>query len=80
VILLVSALAVVVLPRQFFMGWRRRAIRTTSIARFGLAAYIATMAAMILPIALAGLVALPRDALPDLFVLRIPLPVTWAGR
>jgi hypothetical protein len=29
------------------------------------------MAAMILPIALAGLVALPRDAAPDLFVLRI---------
>jgi signal transduction histidine kinase/Na+/proline symporter len=73
VILLVSALAVVVLPRQFFMGLAQaRDPHDLHRARFGLAAYIATMAAMILPIALAGLVALPRDALPDLFVLRIP--------
>lgn len=73
VIALVSAMAIIVLPRQFFMGLAEaRAVDDLPRARFGLAAYVAAMAALVLPIALAGLVALPADASPDLFVLRLP--------
>lgn len=73
VIGLVSAMAIIVLPRQFFMGLAEsRVPADLPRARFGLAAYVATMAALVLPIALAGLVSLPADASPDLFVLNLP--------
>ena len=73
VIALISALAVVVLPRQFFMGLAQaRGPHDLRDARWGAAGYIAAMAVLIVPIALAGLVALPGDGTPDLFVLRLP--------
>ncbi|NML92181.1 PAS-domain containing protein [Novosphingobium olei] len=73
VIGLISALAVLVLPRQFFMALAE-AQQPSDLprARFGLAAYVAIMAALIVPIAAAGLVALPNSASPDLFVLELP--------
>jgi Na+/proline symporter len=81
VILLVSALAVVVLPRQFFMGLAQaRDPHDLHRARFGLAAYIATMAAMILPIALAGLLRCRAMPCPICSCCAFPLLVTWAGR
>ncbi|KUR76910.1 PAS-domain containing protein [Novosphingobium sp. FSW06-99] len=73
VIGLVSALAVVVLPRQFFMGLAQaHGAHDLRDARLGAAGYIAAMAVLIVPIALGGLVALPGDGTPDLFVLRLP--------
>ena len=58
VIALISALAVVVLPRQFFMGLAQaRGPHDLRDARWGAAGYIAAMAVLIVPIALAGLVA-----------------------
>lgn len=73
VISLISALAMLVLPRQFFMGLAEaRDPHDLHRARFGFAAYIAAIALLIVPIALAGMVALPGDVAPDLFVLRLP--------
>jgi signal transduction histidine kinase/Na+/proline symporter len=73
VISLISALAVITLPRQFFMGLAEaRDPQDLRRARFGAAGYLAAMAVLIVPIALAGLIALPSDAAPDLFVLRVP--------
>jgi len=73
VIMLISALAVVVLPRQFFMGLAQaRDPHDLRDARLGAAGYLAAMALLIVPIALGGLVALPGDAAPDMFVLRLP--------
>jgi signal transduction histidine kinase/Na+/proline symporter/CheY-like chemotaxis protein len=73
VIAAISAMAVLVLPRQFFMGLSEaQHVDDLARARVGLAGYIAIMAALVVPIALAGLVALPPDAAPDLFVLQLP--------
>lgn len=73
VISLISAAAIVVLPRQFFMGLAEaRAPHDLAQARFGFAGYLAAMALLILPIAWAGLVLLPAGAAPDLFVLSLP--------
>lgn len=69
----ISAMAVLVLPRQFFMGLAEAQHPEDLVrARHGLAGYIAVMAALTIPIALAGLVALPGAAAPDLFVLQLP--------
>ena len=74
VVTLVSAFAVLVLPRQFYMGLTQaHSVTDLSNARKGLAAYLMVMAALIVPIALAGLVALPETAPPDSFVLLLPL-------
>lgn len=73
IIMLLSAFALVLLPRQFFMALAQaRDPHDLARARHGAAAYLAAMAAAIVPIALAGLVLLPADASPDLFVLRVP--------
>lgn len=73
VIGLVSAMAVIVLPRQFFMGLAEaQEIDDLPRARLGLAAYIGAMALLVVPIALAGMIALPPGEVPDLFVLQLP--------
>lgn len=73
IITLVSAFAVLVLPRQFYMGLvEARSARDLPNARFGLASYLVVMAALIVPIGMAGLVALPAGASPDSFVLMLP--------
>lgn len=82
VIGVISAMAILVLPRQFFMALAEaQAPDDLPRARFGIAAYLAAMAAVILPIALAGLVALPAQASPDLFVLALPdaAGARWIG-
>lgn len=74
VITLISAFAVLVLPRQFYMGLTEaQGVEDLGRARKGLSAYLLMMAALIAPIALAGLIALPADASPDSFVLLLPL-------
>lgn len=73
VIALVSAFAIIVLPRQFYMGLAEaHSARDLPRARVGLALYILAMAALVVPIALAGLVALPSGTSPDRYVLLLP--------
>ncbi|WP_255406271.1 PAS-domain containing protein [Novosphingobium sp. CF614] len=73
VILLISATAIITLPRQFYMGLvEAREPGDLRRARFGLAGYIGLMAVLVLPISLAGIGALGHDASPDNFVLGLP--------
>ncbi|WP_116970276.1 PAS-domain containing protein, partial [Blastomonas sp. UPD001] len=73
VIFLISAMAIVALPRQFYMGLvEAQDSGALHRARFGLAAYLAIMAIMALPIALAGASLVQADTGADLYVLQIP--------
>lgn len=74
VIFLISTMAIIALPRQFYMGLAEaQAPRDLVRARFGLAAYLAAMALLVLPIALAGIVTLGPDISADLYVLDVPM-------
>lgn len=80
VICVISAFAIVVLPRQFYMGLAEaHSSRDLPNARLGLAAYVLAMAALVLPIALAGLVALPPGVPPDSYVLLLPQSSGYQG-
>ena len=70
---LISAMAIIVLPRQFFMAIVE-AQRSDDLARarFGLAAYLGAMAMVVIPIALAGTAMLGKGVPPDLYVLQLP--------
>lgn len=73
VIALISAFAIIALPRQFYMGLAEaHSPGDLPRARWGVSLYVIIMALMIMPIALGGLVALPADASPDSFVLMLP--------
>lgn len=73
VIFLISTMAIIALPRQFYMGLAEaKGPRDLVRARFGLAAYLAAMALLVLPIALAGIVVLGPGVSPDLYVLTLP--------
>lgn len=73
VIFLISTMAIIALPRQFYMGLAEaQGPRDLVRARFGLAAYLAAMALLVLPIALAGIVAVGPSVSPDLYVLALP--------
>lgn len=73
VIFLISLMAIIALPRQFYMGLvEAHDSGSLGRARFGLAAYLAVMAIMALPIALAGASLAPGDAGADLYVLQVP--------
>ncbi len=74
VIMLISALAIIVLPRQFYMGLvEAQSPDDLPRARLGLAAYIAAMALLVLPIALAGTIVLGGGIAADRYVLALPL-------
>ena len=74
VIMLISALAIIVLPRQFYMGLvEAQSPDDLPRARLGLAAYVAIMAALVLPIALAGTIVLGSGTPGDSYVLALPL-------
>ncbi|MDE2435135.1 MAG: hybrid sensor histidine kinase/response regulator, partial [Sphingomonadales bacterium] len=74
VIALLSAFAIIALPRQFYMGLvEARAPGDLVRARFGLSAYIAVMAALALPIALAGVSLFGPAIAPDRYVLQLPI-------
>jgi signal transduction histidine kinase/Na+/proline symporter len=76
VIGLIAALAIIGLPRQFYMGLvEARGPGDLVRARFGFAAYIALMAVLVLPIALAGLTILPSATTPDVYVLALPAAI-----
>lgn len=73
VIFLISTMAIIALPRQFYMGLAEaQGPRDLVRARFGLATYLAVMALLVLPIALAGIVAVGPTVSPDLYVLALP--------
>lgn len=73
VIFLISLMAIIALPRQFYMGLvEAQDAGSLGRARFGLAAYLAVMAIMALPIALAGASLAQGGAGADLYVLQIP--------
>ncbi len=73
VILLISATAIVALPRQFYMGLvEAREPRDLVNARFGLAGYLLLMAVLVVPITLAGLAVFGPGVPPDTYVLQLP--------
>ncbi|MET0241456.1 MAG: PAS domain-containing hybrid sensor histidine kinase/response regulator [Sphingobium sp.] len=73
VIFLVSIMAIIVLPRQFYMGLvEAQEPAALGRARWGLAAYLGMMALTVIPIALAGASLMHGPAMPDLHVLQIP--------
>jgi len=73
VIFLISGMAIIALPRQFYMALvEARGGDDLPRARFGLAGYIALMALMVLPIAMAGSGVLGPGVAPDLYVLQLP--------
>jgi Na+/proline symporter/ActR/RegA family two-component response regulator/nitrogen-specific signal transduction histidine kinase len=71
---LLSAAAIVCLPRQFYLGFVEApdpgALRR---ARLPFIAYLVVISVMVLPLAAAGLALLPPGTRPDLFVLALPL-------
>ncbi|HQV02250.1 MULTISPECIES: PAS-domain containing protein [unclassified Novosphingobium] len=73
VIALISATAIIALPRQFHMGLvEAREPSDLSRARPGLIGYLGLMAITVLPISLAGISVLGTAAPPDSFVLALP--------
>ena len=73
VISLISATAIIALPRQFYMGLvEAREPRDLVRARYGLAGYLGLMAMLVVPISLAGLGVLGSEIAPDGYVLRLP--------
>ena len=73
VIALLAAFAIIILPRQFYMGLvEARQPDDLLRARFGLAAYVAIMAALVIPIAIAGVTMLGSGVSPDQYVLELP--------
>ena len=73
VIVLISATAIIALPRQFHMTLvEARDPGDFGRARFGLIGYVGLMAVLVLPISLAGIGLLGAGARPDSFVLEIP--------
>mgnify|MGYP001764893423 CR=1 FL=1 len=74
VISLLAAAAILALPRQFYMGLvEAREPDDLVRARFGFASYIAVMAILVVPIALAGIVVIGSGAAPDQYVLTLPI-------
>lgn len=73
VIFLIAMPAIIVLPRQFYMGLVEARHPDDFVrARFGLASYLAVMALVVLPIALAGVISLQPDISVDWYVLELP--------
>ncbi len=74
VISLISATAIITLPRQFYMGLAEAQSPVDLVrARFGLASYLAIMALLILPIALAGITLARPGTSADFYVLDLPM-------
>ena len=71
---LLSALAILCLPRQFYVGViEARGPDAVARARWPFIAYMVVISLLVLPLALAGMTLLPSDAEPDLYVLAVPL-------
>lgn len=80
VLCLISAMAIISLPRQFYMGLTHAADPSDlPRARFGFAFYLVGMALLVLPIALAGVLYLPGGDTMDLYPLLLPSVSSGAG-
>jgi len=74
VIALISATAIITLPRQFYMGLAEAHNPTDLVrARFGMAGYLAAMALLVVPIALAGIALARPGTSADFYVLDLPM-------
>lgn len=74
VIFLISATAIITLPRQFYMGLAEAQNPSDLVrARFGLAGYLGAMALLVLPIALAGITLARPGTSADFYVLDLPM-------
>ena len=79
VVFLLSLTAIIALPRQFYMGLvEARRPDDLVRARGGLALYLAMMAALVIPIALAGSMVFGPGTSPDLYVLQLPASEGYA--
>jgi Na+/proline symporter/signal transduction histidine kinase len=73
VVMVISAMAIIALPRQFYMSLVEAQQPDDFVrARIGLAGYLAAMALLVLPIALAGTMLLGQHVEADLYVLALP--------
>ena len=73
IIFLIATMAIIALPRQFYMGLvEARDPDDIVRARHGLALYLGAMALLVVPIALAGIVVLDPAIAPDVYVLQLP--------
>ncbi|PLK27507.1 PAS-domain containing protein [Novosphingobium sp. TH158] len=73
VIFLISTMAIIVLPRQFYMGLAEaQSPDDLPRARLGLAAYLLAMALVVIPIALAGTTEIGSRESADVYVLLLP--------
>lgn len=71
---LLAGLAVFCLPRQFQVSFvESGGAERTDLARWVMPLYLALFAMLVIPIAAAGILMLPADTNPDLFVLLLPL-------
>lgn len=76
VVMLLSAAAIVCLPRQFYIGViEASAPENARRARWPFAGYLALTAVVVLPIATAGLAIIGPATTPDLYVLGLPAAV-----
>lgn len=72
-IALLSLAAIIGLPRQFYMGLvEAQEPDDLPRARLGFAAYLAAMALLVVPIALAGIITFGSAMPPDLYVVEVP--------
>ncbi len=80
VICLISTMAIIVLPRQFYMGLVEAQDPGDLVrARLGLAAYLLAMAALVIPIALAGTALFGSGQAADLYVLQLPASADYGA-
>ena len=71
---LLAAVAVFCLPRQFQLSFvESGGAERTDLARWVMPAYLGLFALLVIPIAAAGILLLPEQANPDLFVLLLPM-------
>ena len=71
---ILAALAVFCLPRQFQLSFvESGGAERTDLARWAMPVYLAMFALLVIPMAAAGMLLLPEQANPDLYVLLLPL-------
>ncbi|MGL6044574.1 MAG: hybrid sensor histidine kinase/response regulator, partial [Sandaracinobacteroides sp.] len=80
VITMLAMVAIICLPRQFYIGAiEADSPSDTSAARWPFVAYLAATTLAVIPITLAGLTLLPAGQPPDQFVLNLPLAAGAEG-
>jgi Na+/proline symporter len=74
IVTLLSMMAIICLPRQFYIGvMEAQKPHDIREARWPFITYLVITAITVIPIAVAGLVVLPKTASPDFFALSLPI-------